>query len=109
MKKLINSDRIKFNDEILSAGNTVPFNVDAPKKINYHEGDVYLIDLAELIDMNPVNISDYEKQMTKVFLDTLLVELDTKVVIDITTTPYELACFFLTAIRSMSKQLEISN
>ena len=68
-----------------------------------------LIDLAELIDMNPVNISDYEKQMTKVFLDTLLVDLDTKMIIDITTTPHELACFFLTAIRSMSKQLEISN
>lgn len=95
--------------ENLSTANTVPIEVDAPKKFNYHESDVLLIDLAELIDMNPVNISDYEKQMTKVFLDTLLVDLDTKMIIDITTTPHELACFFLTAIRSMSKQLEISN
>jgi hypothetical protein len=39
--------------------------------------------------------------MTKVFLDKLLVELDTKVVIDITTTPHELACFFLAVVRSM--------
>jgi hypothetical protein len=89
--------------------NTVPFEIDALKKLNYYNSDVLLIDLAELIDMNPVNISDYEKQMTKVFLDTLLVDLDTKMIIDITTTPHELACFFLTAIRSMSKQLEISN
>lgn len=95
--------------ENLSTENTVPFEVNEPKKFNYHESDVYLIDLAELIDMNPVNISDYEKQMTKVFLDTLLVDLDTKMIIDIKTTPHELACFFLTAIRSMSKQLEISN
>jgi hypothetical protein len=54
--------------------------------------------------MNPVDISESEKQLTKVFLDTLLVDLDTKVIIDITTTPHELACFFLTAIRSMPQQ-----
>jgi DNA-binding transcriptional regulator WhiA len=90
--------------ENLSTENTVPFEVDAPKKFNYHESDVYLIDLAELCDMNPVNISDYEKQMTAIFLEKLLVDLDTKVIIDITTTPHELACFFLTAIRSMPQQ-----
>lgn len=81
--------------------NTVPFEIDALKKPNYYNSDVLLVDLAELVDINPVDISESEKQMTKVFLDTLLVELDTKVVIDITTTPHELACFFLAAIRSM--------
>jgi hypothetical protein len=51
--------------------------------------------------MNPVDMSEGEKQMTKVFLDTLLVDLDNKVVIDITTNPLELAYFFLKVIRSM--------
>jgi hypothetical protein len=81
--------------------NTVPFEIDALKKPNYYNSDVLLLDLAELVDINPVDISESEKQMIKVFLDKLLVELDTKVVIDITTTPLELACFFLAAIRSM--------
>ena len=100
----MNSDRIKFNDEISSARNTVPFNVDAPKNINYHESDVLLIDLAELVSMNPVNINDCEKQMTAIFLDKLLVDLESKVLIEITTTPHELACFFLMAIRSVPQQ-----
>ena len=60
-----------------------------------------MIDLSELVDTDPGEISDYEKQMTKVFLNTLLVDLDTKVIIDITTTLYELAGLFLTVIRSM--------
>jgi hypothetical protein len=104
MKEHMNTDIIKSMDKIPVAENTVPFEVDAPKKLNYHESDVLLIDLAELVDMNPVDMSESEKQMTKVFLDKLLVELDTKVVIDITTTPHELACFFLTAIRSMPQK-----
>ena len=98
----MNSDRIKFNDEIPSTENTVLFEVEAPKKLNYYNSDVLMIDLSELVDTNPAKISDYEQQMTKVFLDTLLVDLETKVIIDITTTPHELACFFLTAIRSMA-------
>lgn len=105
MGKLINIDRIKFNDEIPSTENTVLFEVEAPKKLNYHESDILLIDLPELVDMNPVNISDCEKQMTAIFLDKLLVDLESKVLIEITTTPHELACFFLKVIRSMPQQL----
>ena len=105
MKEPMNTDIIKSMDKIPVIKNTVPFEVEAPKKQNYNNSDVLLIDLAELIDMNPVNISDYEKQMTKVFLDTLLVDLDTKVLIDITTTPHELACFFLMVLRSMPQEL----
>jgi hypothetical protein len=104
MKEPMNTDIIKSMDKIPVIKNTVPFEVEAPKKQNYNNSDVLLIDLAELVDMNPVDISESEKQMTKVFLDKLLVELDTNVVIDITTTPHELACFFLTAIRSMPQQ-----
>ena len=97
----MNTDIIKSLDKIQFTKNTVPFEVEAPKKLNYYNSDVFMIDLSELVDTNPAKISDYEQQMTKVFLDTLLVDLDTKVIIDITTTPYELACFFLTVIRSM--------
>lgn len=103
MKEPMNTDIIKSMDKIPVTENTVPFEVEAPKKLNYYKSDILLVDLAELVDINPVNITDNEKRMTKVFLDTLLVELDTKVVIDITTTPYELACFFLTAIRSIPR------
>lgn len=105
MGKLMNIDRIKFNDGIPSTGNTVPFDVDAPKKLNYSNSDILVIDLAELAVMDPVNISDCEKQMTAIFLDKLLVGLESKVLIEITTTPHELACFFLTVIRSMPQQL----
>lgn len=98
----MNTDIIKSLDKIQVTKNTVPFEVEAPKKLNYYNSDVFMIDLSELVDTNPAKISDYEQQMTKVFLDTLLVDLETKVIIDITTTPHELACFFLTAIRSMA-------
>lgn len=101
MGKLINIDRIKLNDEIPSTGNTVPFEVNALKNINYSNSDILIIELAELIDMNPVDISDCEKQMTTIFLDKLLVDLESKVLIEITTTPHELASFFLTVIRSI--------
>jgi hypothetical protein len=104
MGKLMNIEAPKSVDLLSDTKNTVPFEVEAPKKLNYYNSDVLMIDLSELVDTNPAKISDYEKQMTKVFLDTLLVELDTKVVIDITTTPYELACFFLSVIRSMNQQ-----
>ena len=102
MKEPMNTDIIKSLDKIPVTKNTVPFEVEAPKKLNYYNSDVFMIDLSELVDTNPAKISDYEQQMTKVFLDTLLVDLETKVIIDITTTPHELACFFLTAIRSMA-------
>ena len=95
---------IKSADILSDSKNTVPFEVEAPIKPNYYNSDVLMIDLSELVDTNPTKISDYEKQMTKVFLDTLLVDLDTKVIIDITTTPNELACFFLSVIRSMPQQ-----
>jgi hypothetical protein len=101
MKEPMNTDIIKSMDKIPVTENTVPFEIDALKKPNYYNSDVLLVDLAELVDINPVDISESEKQMTKVFLDKLLVELDTKVVIDITTTPHELACFFLAVVRSM--------
>jgi hypothetical protein len=79
-------------------------DTNASKKLNYHESDISLIDLAELVCLNPVDITECEKLLTKVFLDTLQVDLDSKAVIDITTTPHELACFFLTVIRSMPQQ-----
>lgn len=101
MEKLMNIEVTKYVDLLSDTKNTVPFEVEAPKKLNYYNSDVFMIDLSELVDTNPGEISDYEKQMTKVFLNTLLVDLDTKVIIDITTTPYELACLFLTVIRSM--------
>ena len=104
MGKLTNIGINRNMLENLYTENTVPFEVDASKKLNYHESDVLLIDLAELVDMNPDNVSECEKQITEVFLETLLVSLDMKVVIDITTSPYQLACFFLTAIRSMPQQ-----
>jgi hypothetical protein len=97
----MNIEVIKSADILSDSKNTVPFEVEAPIKPNYYNSDVLMIDLSELVDTNPGEISDYEKQMTKVFLNTLLVDLDTKVIIDITTTPYELACLFLTVIRSM--------
>lgn len=104
MEKLMNIDKIKFNDEISSSIRTVPSDTNAPKKLNYHESDISLIDLAELVCLNPVDITECEKLITKVFLDTLKVDLDSKAVIDITTTPHELACFFLTVIRRMPQQ-----
>lgn len=100
----MNIEVIKSADILSDSKNTVPFEVEAPIKPNYYNSDVLMIDLSELVDTNPTKISDYEKQMTKVFLDTLLVDLDTKVIIDITTTPHELACFFLSVIRSMPQQ-----
>jgi hypothetical protein len=103
MKEPMNTGVIKSMDKIPVTKNTVPFEAEAPKKLNYYNSDVMLVDLAELADMNPINISDNEKQMTAIFLDKLLVNFESKVVIDITTTPHELACFFLTAIRSISR------
>lgn len=104
MGKLMNIDKIKFTDEISSSIRTVPSDTNSPKKLNYHECDISLIDLAELVCLNPANITECEKLMTKVFLDTLHVDFDSKAIIDITTTPHELACFFLTVIRSMPQQ-----
>ncbi len=104
MEKHMNIDKIKFTDEISSFIRTVHSDTNAPKKLNYHESDISLIDLAELVCLNPVHITECEKLITKVFLDTLQVDLDSKVVIDITTTPHELASFFLTVIRSMPQQ-----
>jgi hypothetical protein len=104
MKEPMNTDIIKSMDKIPVTKNTVSFEVDAPKKLNYHESDISLIDLADLVCLNPVDITECEKLITKVFLDTLHVDLYSKEVIDITTTPHELTCFFLTAIRRMPQQ-----
>lgn len=103
MEKLMNTVINKTMVANLSTENIISFEVNELKNINFSNSDILMIDLAELVDMNPVNISECEKQMIAIFLDKLLVDLESKVVINITTTPHELACFFLTVIRSIPK------
>jgi hypothetical protein len=100
----MNIEVIKSVDIISVTENTVPFEGEAPKKLNYYNSDVLLIDLAELVDMNPVEISEYEKFMTEVFLEKLCIDLDSNVIIDITTNPLELACFYLMTLRSITRK-----
>jgi hypothetical protein len=104
MKEPMNTDIIKSMDKIPVTKNTVPFEAEALKKINFHESDVLLIDLSELVNMSPTDISNYEKLATDIFLEKLKVNIDSNVVVDITASPHELACLFLMTIRSMPSQ-----
>lgn len=97
MNSVINKTIIKN----MSPENTIPFEINALKNLNYSNSDVLVIDLAELTDLNPVNISNNEKKMTAIFLDKLQVDIDSKVIIEITTTPHELAYFFLMTLRNI--------
>lgn len=99
MGKPINIDRIKFNNEIPSTENTVPFEVEAPKKLNYYKSDVLLIDLAELVDMNPLSVNDNEKNLVKTILEDLSIDIESKVMIEIITSPIELGYLVLKIIR----------
>lgn len=101
MGSLINTDEEKSIDKISSIWNTIPFEIEAPKKINYDESDILMIDLADLVDLKPIEISEREKFMTEIFLEKLCIDLDSNITIDITTNPFELACFYLMILRSI--------
>ena len=103
MKKLMNTNIIKSMDKIPVTKNTVPFEVEAPKKLNYHESDVLLLDLADLVNLKPIEISENEKLMTEFFLQKIGVDIDSNVIVDITTNPFELACFYIMVLRSSNR------
>lgn len=103
MKTPVNIHNIKTTTENSAYTNTDPFEDNVQKKINYYESDVLIIDLAEIVDTNPQNVNDRERLLVNTILEDLRIDIESKVLIEMTTTPVELGCLLLNVIRSIPK------
>lgn len=99
MRKPNNIDIEKYKVEIPVNKNTVPFEEDDLKKINHEDRDMIMLDLTQIVDLNPLHITDNEKLSINKIMDYMSLEIDSKVILEITTTPFELSCLFLKLLR----------
>lgn len=99
MIKPNNIDIEKYKIKNLDNKNTVPFEEDDLKKINHEDQDIIMLDLTGILDLNPLNITAHEKLSINNIMDYMSLEIDSKVILEITTTPFELSCLFLKFMR----------
>lgn len=99
MIKPNNIDIEKYKIKNLDNKNTVPFEEDDLKKINHEDRDMIMLDLTQIVDLNPLHITDNEKLSINKIMDYMSLEIDSKVILEITTTPFELSCLFLKLLR----------
>lgn len=99
MRKPNNIDIEKYKIEIQNNKNTVPCEEDDFKKINHEGQDIIMLDLTGILDLNPLNITAHEKLSINNIMDYMSLEIDSKVILEITTTPFELSCLFLKFMR----------
>ena len=101
MIKPINIDKNKFNNTMPYKEDIIPFEDYTAKKIFYQERDLLLYDLAQYIDMSSVGINENEKYLVTAILEDLCIDIESRIIIDITTTPIELGYLVLKIIRSV--------
>lgn len=99
MIKPNNIDIEKYKIKNLDNKNTVPCEEDDLKKINHEGQDLIMLDLTGILDLNPLNITAHEKLSINNIMDYMSLEIDSKVILEITTTPFELSCLFLKLLR----------
>lgn len=99
MRKPSNIDVEKYKVEIPVKKNTVPIKEEDSKKINHASRDIIMLDLTEILDLNPLHTTAHEKLSINNIMDYMNLEIDSKVILEITTTPFELSCLFLKFMR----------
>jgi hypothetical protein len=66
--------------------------INEPKSINFSDVDVFFYDLTQFVDVSLTDISERNKMMISMYMESIGLDLDDKGIIEITTNRIEIAC-----------------
>jgi hypothetical protein len=66
--------------------------INEPKSINFSDVDVLFYDLAQFVDVSLTDISERNKMMISMYMESIGLDLNDKGIIEMTTNRIEIAC-----------------